>query len=84
MNATPVYPMSALVDLDDLVLTLVLAAVDPAIGGVLLRGDKGSAKTTAARALRGCVLFMLMVLLLRYRWCRAAVGRPDRVCVYCP
>jgi len=43
--------MSALVGLDDLVLALVLAAVDPAIGGVLLRGDKGSAKTTAARAL---------------------------------
>jgi len=43
--------MSALVGLDDLVLALVLAAIDPAIGGVLLRGDKGSAKTTAARAL---------------------------------
>jgi magnesium chelatase subunit D len=51
MNETPVYPMSALVGLDDLVLALVLVAVDPAIGGVLLRGDKGSAKTTAARAL---------------------------------
>jgi magnesium chelatase subunit D len=43
--------MSALVGLDDLVLALVLAAVDPALGGVLLRGDKGSAKTTAARGL---------------------------------
>ncbi len=48
---TAVYPMSALVGLDDLVTALVLVAVDPAIGGVLLRGDKGSAKTTAARAL---------------------------------
>ncbi|MGH8997253.1 MAG: VWA domain-containing protein [Acidimicrobiales bacterium] len=43
--------MSALVDVDDMVTALVLAAIDPAIGGVLLRGDKGSAKTTAARAL---------------------------------
>jgi len=51
LNEMPVFPMSALVGLDDLVLALVLAAVDPAIGGVLLRGDKGSAKTTAARAL---------------------------------
>jgi len=47
----PVYPMSALVGLDDLVTALVLAAIDPALGGVLVRGDKGSAKTTAARAL---------------------------------
>jgi magnesium chelatase subunit D len=51
MNATPVYPISALVGLDELVLALLLVAVDPAIGGVLLRGDKGSAKTTAARGL---------------------------------
>src|SRR5579875_1923091 len=43
--------MSALVGLDDLVTALVLVAVDPAIGGLLVRGDKGSAKTTAARAL---------------------------------
>ncbi len=47
----PVFPMSALVGLDDLVTALVLVAVDPAIGGLLVRGDKGSAKTTAARAL---------------------------------
>ncbi len=46
-----VFPLSALVGLDDLVRALVLAAVEPAIGGVLLRGDKGSAKTTAARGL---------------------------------
>jgi len=32
-------------------MALVLAAVDPAIGGVLLRGEKGSAKTTLARGL---------------------------------
>src|ERR1700722_20314590 len=51
MSQTPAYPMAALVGLDDLVLALVLAAIDPAIGGVLLRGDKGSTKTTAARAL---------------------------------
>jgi magnesium chelatase subunit D len=51
VNESPVYPMSALVGLDELVTALVLCAIDPAIGGVLLRGDKGSGKTTAARAL---------------------------------
>ncbi|HEX8802754.1 MAG TPA: AAA family ATPase, partial [Acidimicrobiales bacterium] len=42
---------SAVVGHDDLKLALLLAAVDPAIGGVLLRGDKGSGKTTLARGL---------------------------------
>jgi magnesium chelatase subunit D len=51
VSSTPVFPMSALVGLEDLVTALVLVALDPAIGGLLVRGDKGSAKTTAARAL---------------------------------
>ena len=67
MSSTPVYPMSALVDLDDLVLALVLATVDPAIGGVLLRGDKGSAKTTAARALAALLPVLERVLAERAR-----------------
>jgi magnesium chelatase subunit D len=45
------YPFSAVVGQDDLKLALLLAALDPAIGGVLLRGQKGSAKTTVARGL---------------------------------
>jgi len=47
----PVYPLSAVVGQEELILALVLAAVDRGIGGVLLRGQKGSAKTTAARGL---------------------------------
>ncbi|HEX9969062.1 MAG TPA: VWA domain-containing protein [Acidimicrobiales bacterium] len=38
---------------EDAKLALLLAALDPAIGGVLLRGQKGSAKTTLARGLAG-------------------------------
>ncbi|MGC8513397.1 MAG: ATP-binding protein [Acidimicrobiales bacterium] len=44
-------PFSAVVGQDDAKLALLLCAVDAGIGGVLLRGDKGSAKTTLARGL---------------------------------
>ncbi|MFB7918350.1 putative cobaltochelatase [Streptomyces sp. NPDC056061] len=48
--STP-YPFTALVGQDDLRLGLLLNAVSPAVGGVLVRGEKGTAKSTAVRAL---------------------------------
>jgi magnesium chelatase subunit D len=45
------FPFSAVVGQEDAQLALLLAAITPAIGGVLLRGDKGSAKSTLARGL---------------------------------
>ncbi|MFE1954807.1 putative cobaltochelatase [Streptomyces sp. NPDC059524] len=45
------YPFSAVVGQDDLRLALLLNAVSPAVGGVLVRGEKGTAKSTAVRAL---------------------------------
>ena len=45
------YPFSALVGHERLRLALVLCAVRPDIGGVLIRGEKGTAKSTAVRAL---------------------------------
>jgi magnesium chelatase subunit D len=49
--AAPSYPFSAVFGLDDLKLALVLNAVSPGIGGVLVRGEKGTAKSTVVRAL---------------------------------
>ncbi|MEU6993743.1 putative cobaltochelatase [Streptomyces sp. NPDC046465] len=48
---TTPYPFTALVGQDDLRLALLLNAVSPAVGGVLVRGEKGTAKSTAVRAL---------------------------------
>ncbi|WP_166535394.1 putative cobaltochelatase [Blastococcus xanthinilyticus] len=45
------YPFSAVVGMDDLRLALLLNAVSPAVGGVLVRGEKGTAKSTSVRAL---------------------------------
>lgn len=45
------YPFSAVVGMDDLKLALALNAVAPTIGGVLVRGEKGTAKSTVVRAL---------------------------------
>lgn len=45
------YPFSAIVGQDRLLLALLLCAVRPEIGGVLIRGEKGTAKSTAVRAL---------------------------------
>lgn len=51
MNEPPVFPFSAIVGHERLKLALRLVAVDLKIGGVLVRGPKGIAKSTAARSL---------------------------------
>ncbi|WP_028644160.1 magnesium chelatase subunit D family protein [Nocardioides sp. URHA0020] len=45
------YPFSAVVGSDEMALALILTTVSPDIGGVLVRGEKGTAKSTIVRAL---------------------------------
>src|SRR5436305_13308007 len=45
------YPFTAIVGQERMKLALILNAINPAIGGVLIRGEKGTAKSTAVRAL---------------------------------
>lgn len=45
------YPFSAIVGQDEMKLAILIAAVDPSVGGVLVFGDRGTGKSTAVRAL---------------------------------
>ena len=51
MKRTAVYPFTAIVGQNDMKLSLILNVINPALGGVLIKGEKGTAKSTAVRAL---------------------------------
>jgi Mg-chelatase subunit ChlI len=46
-----IYPFTAIVGQEEMVLALVLNAINPRIGGVLIQGERGTGKSTAVRAL---------------------------------
>jgi magnesium chelatase subunit I len=80
------YPFSAIVAQDEMKLALICAAIDPAIGGVLVFGDRGTGKSTAVRALAALLPPMRAMADCRYAcdpddseaWCddcRARGGR---------
>jgi magnesium chelatase subunit I len=55
------FPFSAIVGQDEMKLALLIAAVDPSIGGVLAFGDRGTGKSTAIRALAALLPKMYVV-----------------------
>ncbi|WLQ47555.1 putative cobaltochelatase [Streptomyces poriferorum] len=74
--STP-YPFTAIVGQDDLRLGLLLNAVSPAVGGVLVRGEKGTAKSTAVRALAALMPEVSVVPGCRFS---CAPEAPDPAC----
>ncbi|MGW0614578.1 putative cobaltochelatase [Streptomyces sp. NPDC002788] len=74
---TTPFPFTAVVGQDDLRLALLLNAVSPAVGGVLVRGEKGTAKSTAVRALSALVPQVDVVPGCRFS---CDPGSPDPAC----
>ncbi|MFJ3230515.1 putative cobaltochelatase [Streptomyces sp. NPDC086787] len=74
---TAPFPFTAVVGQDDLRLALLLNAVSPSVGGVLVRGEKGTAKSTAVRALSALLPGVDVVPGCRFS---CAPGSPDPSC----
>ncbi len=82
----PIYPFTAIVGQERMRRALVLNAVDPRIGGVLIRGERGTAKSTAARALAALLPRVAVVADCRFgcdpdrptTWCTECRERVDR------
>jgi len=74
------YPFPAIVGQEEMKLALLVCAVDPTIGGVLVFGDRGTGKSTAVRALAGLLPKMRVVAECRYN---CDPGADGTLCVEC-
>ncbi|GAB4116693.1 MAG: hypothetical protein Fur005_35620 [Roseiflexaceae bacterium] len=76
----PIYPFSALVGQERLKRALILNAINPRVGGVLIRGEKGTAKSTAVRGLARLLPHIVVVADCPYS---CPPDRPAQMCASC-
>ena len=79
-RASTVYPFTAIVGQDELKLSLLLCVVDPAIGGVMVMGHRGTGKSTAVRSLAALLPPMTRLAACPYNCDPAA---PSATCPHC-
>ena len=75
-----VFPFVDIVGQEDMKRALILNVVDPGIGGVLLKGEKGTAKSTTVRSLGGVLPRRKAVKGCRFR---CDPSDPDSMCASC-
>ena len=80
MKRTAVYPFTAIVGQNDMKLSLILNVINPALGGVLIKGEKGTAKSTAVRALAELLPAMGSVAGCQFR---CDPDEPNKLCETC-
>jgi magnesium chelatase subunit I len=80
MRDWKVFPFSAIVGQDKMKLGLILNAINPKLGGILIRGEKGTAKSTAVRALAALLPEIEVVKSCRFR-CDPQI--PSKLCPEC-
>ncbi len=76
----PTFPFTAIVGQDELKLALQLCVIDPSIGGVLVMGHRGTAKSTAVRSLAALLPPLTRVAACPYN-CLPA--EPSPLCPHC-
>ncbi|KPF69262.1 magnesium chelatase [beta proteobacterium AAP99] len=74
------FPFSAIVAQEEMKLAILIAAVDPSVGGVLVLGDRGTGKSTAVRALAALLPPMKVVAGCAYN---CEPGRTAGLCEMC-
>jgi magnesium chelatase subunit D len=80
MLTPPLFPFTAIVGLERMKRALVLNAIYPAIGGVLISGERGTAKSTAVRALAALLPKIAVVADCPYS---CDPEHPDEACLSC-
>ncbi len=81
-----IYPFTAIVGQERMKRALILNAIDPRIGGVLIRGERGTAKSTAARGLAVLLPMVKAVADCRFScdpdspntWCTECIERREK------
>jgi len=75
-----VFPFTRIVGQDNMKRALMLNVIDPGIGGVLIKGEKGTAKSTTVRSMNAVLPFRNVVKGCPFR---CEFGKEGRYCPYC-